>query len=101
MKITHEYEVMTEEKRPQDPNLDGKGWTYINLEHGGEYPDTMPQAIRAVDSEGRSCIYLPVKENGKVVDSKGFYFEPNHICKFELMGDNRRCQVCGESFDGH
>jgi hypothetical protein len=35
---------MTEEKRPQDPNLDGKGWTYENCEHCGEYPDTMPKA---------------------------------------------------------
>lgn len=75
MKSTHEYETMTEEKRPQDPNLDGAGWTYENLEHGGEYPDTMPQAIRAIDAEGRSCIYLPVTVNGKVVDSKGFGME--------------------------
>jgi hypothetical protein len=40
------------------------------LEHGGEYPDTMPQAIKLIDAEGRSCIYVPIMQNGKVVDSQ-------------------------------
>lgn len=68
------YEPMTAEKRPQDENLDGAGWTYETLEHGGEHPDTMPQAIKATDPQGRSCIYVPVSINGNVVDSKGFTF---------------------------
>ena len=42
------------------------------LGHGGEYPDTMPQAIRATDAQGRSCVYVPIKEDGRVVDSCGF-----------------------------
>jgi hypothetical protein len=75
MKVTHEFEQMTEDKRPQDPSLDGRGWKFATLEHGGEYPDTMPQAIRATDAEGRSCIYVPVTVDGKVVDSKGFFTE--------------------------
>jgi len=43
---------------------------FETLEHGGEYPDTMPQAIRVADAEGRSCIYVPITADGKVVDSK-------------------------------
>jgi hypothetical protein len=46
------------------------------MEHGGEYPDTMPQAIKPIDAEGRSCIYVPITHNGKVVDSHGFLLDP-------------------------
>ena len=53
--VTHRFCPMTEEQRPQDPRLDGTGWTFKTLEHGGEYPDTMPQAIKGMDAEGRSC----------------------------------------------
>ena len=74
MYCAHNFEEMTPEKRPQDNGQDGAGWTFETLEHGGEYPDAMPQAIRATDAEGRSCLYVPVTEYGKVVDSKGFVF---------------------------
>jgi hypothetical protein len=33
---------------------------------------TMPQLI---DAEGRSCIYVPITQNGKVVDSQGFVLD--------------------------
>ena len=72
MKLIHEFEEMTPEKRPQDPHMDGTGLTFTTSEHGGEYPDTMPQAIVLTDAEGRSCTYLPVTVAGRVVDSKGF-----------------------------
>ena len=36
----------------------------------------MPQAIKLLDAEGRSCIYVPISQNGKVVDSQGFMFDP-------------------------
>jgi hypothetical protein len=32
----------------------------------------MPQAIKLNDSEGRSCIYVPITQDGKVVDSPGY-----------------------------
>jgi hypothetical protein len=32
----------------------------------------MPQLI---DAEGRSCIYVPITQNGKVVDSRGFVLD--------------------------
>ncbi len=69
---SHTFRVMTEEMRPQDDSMKGEGWTFETLEHGGEYPDSMPQAIKATDAQGRSCVYAPVTVNGKVVDSISF-----------------------------
>ena len=76
MKLTHAYEEMAPEKRPQDPHLDGIGLRIQTLDHGCEYPDTMPQAIKLINVERRSCIYVPIAQNGKVVDSQGFVFDP-------------------------
>lgn len=71
MKLVHKFEELTPEKRPQDPRLDGRGLRFETMEHGGEYPDTMPQAVKLIDAEGRSCIYVPITQDGKVVDSQG------------------------------
>jgi hypothetical protein len=49
--------------------MDGTGLHFETMEHGGEYPDTMPQAIKLIDAKGRSCMYVPIMQNGKVVDS--------------------------------
>ena len=76
MKLTHRFAQLTPEKRPLDPHMDGTGLRFQTLEHGGEYPDTMPQAIELTDAEGRSCIYVPITQNGEVVDSKGYVFDP-------------------------
>ena len=35
----------------------------------------MPQAIKLIDAEGRSCIYVPITQYGSVVDSLGFVFD--------------------------
>jgi hypothetical protein len=35
------------------------------MEHGGEYPDAMPQAIKLIDAEDRSCIYVPITQKRK------------------------------------
>jgi hypothetical protein len=75
MKLTHRFAELTPEKRPQDPTMDGTGLRFETLEHGGEYPDTMPQAIKLVDAEGRSCIYVPITQDGKVVDSQSFILD--------------------------
>lgn len=74
MFTVHNYDTMTEEKRPQDEKLDGSGMTFETLEHGGKYPDAMPQAIKMTDPEGRSCTYVPITVHGTVVDSKGYQF---------------------------
>ena len=64
------FPLLPPDKRPQDPNLDGGGLRFETLDHGGEYPDTMPQAIRLTDALGRSCLYVPISQNGKVVDTE-------------------------------
>jgi len=50
MKLTHRFAELTLEKRPQDPHLDGTGLRFETMEHGGEYPDTMPPAVRQFDA---------------------------------------------------
>ena len=71
--LIHYYRETPPDRRPQDPTGDGAGWSFELQEHGGEYGDNMPQAIRATDPEGRSCTYVPTREDGRVVDS--LYFE--------------------------
>jgi hypothetical protein len=76
MKLTHKFAQMTPDKRPQDPSMHGTGLRFETMEHGGEYPDTMPQAIKLIDAEGRSCIYVPITQDDKVVDSQSLTFDP-------------------------
>ncbi len=75
MKLTRRFAELTPEKRPQDPRMDGAGLRFEPLEHGGEYPDTMPQAVKLIDAEGRSCIYVPISQDGRVVDRQGYALE--------------------------
>jgi hypothetical protein len=58
MKLARRYEKMTPEKRPQDPSMDGTDLAFETLE------------------QGRSCIYVPITQDGKVVDSEGYSFGP-------------------------
>jgi hypothetical protein len=74
-KLMHRFKELARENRPQDPFLDGTGLRFETMKHGGEYPDTMPQAIKLIDAEGRSCIYVPITQNDKVVDSQYFAFD--------------------------
>jgi hypothetical protein len=60
------YELKLE-MRPQDAYGDGRDWTFRTSEHGGDEPDTMPQAIEATDARGYSAIYVPLTRNGKIV----------------------------------
>jgi hypothetical protein len=71
MKLTHKFADLTPERRPQDPHMDGTGLRFKTMDHGGEFPDTMPQAIRVIDAEGRFRIYVPITQDGKAVDSQG------------------------------
>jgi hypothetical protein len=54
------------------------------MEHGGDYNDDMPQAIRVTDMEGRSAIYRPIKEDGKVVDGQRFTLEPVRSRRYQF-----------------
>jgi hypothetical protein len=42
--------------RPQDPLGDGTGLRFETGEHGGDYPDNMPQAITVTDAGPVGCI---------------------------------------------
>ena len=66
---------VVEKYRPQDLTLDGTELDFETLNHGGEYPDKMPQLIRLTDPEGRTSDYVPITVDGRVVDSKGFTLE--------------------------
>jgi hypothetical protein len=72
MKLISRFAPLAPERRPQDPQMDGSGLRFETMDHGGEYPDDMPQAIKLTDVEGRSCIYVPITQDGKVVDSQGY-----------------------------
>ena len=48
------FEPLPPEERPQDPHMDGTGLRFETMDHGGEYPDTMPQAIKLIDAEPQS-----------------------------------------------
>jgi hypothetical protein len=37
----------------------------------------MPPAIKLIDAEDRSCIYVPIMQSGRVVDSQGYVFGPD------------------------
>jgi hypothetical protein len=41
MNLTHAYEEMALEKRPQDPHLDGTGLRFKTLDHGGDEVDAL------------------------------------------------------------
>jgi hypothetical protein len=69
---THRFKIMSSEMRPQDEGMDGSTLKFQTLEHGGDEPDYMPQAIRVTDAQGRWCIYVPTSEHGKVVQSHGY-----------------------------
>jgi hypothetical protein len=77
VKFTSTFTLLAPDQRPQDPQIDGTDLRFETMDHGVEYPDAMPQAIKLTDAEGRSCIYLPVTQNGKVVDSLGYPLDPD------------------------
>jgi hypothetical protein len=53
--------------RPQDPHGDGAGLQFETGEHGGDYPDNMPQAITVTDEQGRWAVYVLLRVGGKIV----------------------------------
>ena len=79
MKLVEKFRELMPEKRPQDPHRNGTGLRFETMDHGGAYSDAMPQAIKLIDAEGRSCIYVPITQDGKVVDSQGSSFDPEDV----------------------
>jgi hypothetical protein len=67
MTATQTFRDLTYTIRPQDLHGDGTGLRFETSEHGGDYPDNMPQAITVTDAQGRWAIYVPLRVNGKIV----------------------------------
>src|SRR6266480_3014490 len=61
------FGALTPEMRPQDTWGDGRDRKFETLEHGGDEPDNMPQAIRATDASGRCATYVPLTRGGRIV----------------------------------
>ena len=53
--------------RPQDPHGDGVGLRFETGEHGGDYPDNMPQTITVTDAQGRRAVYVPLRIDDTIV----------------------------------
>jgi hypothetical protein len=102
MYIAHNYEEMTKEKRPQDDDLSGDGLTYVTSEHGGEYPDNMPQCVTVYDSKGRSCKYTPITVNGKVVEYISHLADPRENARVHFAtADTPRAIACPSTNTKH
>jgi hypothetical protein len=56
--------------------MDGTGPRFETMEHGGEYPDTMPEAIKLIDAAGRFAIYVPITQDGQGGRQPGVYSRP-------------------------
>jgi hypothetical protein len=75
MRLARKFLPLAPNKRPQDLRMNGAGLRFETMDHGGEYPDLMPQAVKLTDALGRSCLYVPVTQDGRVVDSLGQAFD--------------------------
>jgi hypothetical protein len=67
MNAPQTFRELTESMRPQDPHGDGTGLRFETGEHGGDFPDNMPQTITVTDAQGRSAVYIPLRVGGKIV----------------------------------
>jgi len=70
MSAAQNFRDLTETMRPQDFHGDGTGLRFETGEHGGDYPDNMPQVITLTDAEGRWAMYVPLRVGGKIVVSE-------------------------------
>jgi hypothetical protein len=67
MTATQKFRELTEPMRPQDPHGDGTKLRFETGEHGGDYPDNMPQAITVTDAQGRWAVCVPLRVGGNIV----------------------------------
>jgi hypothetical protein len=76
----HRYEEMTAQKRPQDPNMDGKGLRFETQEHAY---DCCPEVVVLTDFDSRTCVYTCEQEfsdtserpEDQEMDGSGLRFE--------------------------
>jgi hypothetical protein len=67
MSAAQRFRELTETMRPQDPHGDGTGLRFETGEHGGDYPDSVPQTITLTDERGRWAVYVLLRVGGKIV----------------------------------
>jgi hypothetical protein len=75
--------------RPQDPWLDGRdmrfeGYRIKTLEQGGEYPDTMPQAIEVTDAEGPRRSTCRCRGTVESFAAPGLSMHSNDVAQYKL-----------------
>ncbi|MBV9527745.1 hypothetical protein [Sphingomonas sp.] len=70
--VPSQVSSLTPEERPQDDELDGRDLAFTPLAWGTEHGDDMPEQIAVSDRGGRSCVYEPIRVNGRAVISKGY-----------------------------
>lgn len=97
----HNYEPYAPGELPQDDSMDGSGWTFETLEHGGPNTDEIafPEAILARDDQGREHIYMACFVDGAPVRSINYNFNPDRDARAEPPPRRRRwatlCVNCG------
>ena len=76
MKLTHKFAEMTPEKRPQEPayGRDRSALRNIGTRRGISRHNAPSHQL--INAESRCCICVPIMQNGKVVDSQGYAFDP-------------------------
>ncbi len=67
MKLTHKFAVPAQ-KRPQDPTIDGTGLRFETTGPWRGISRCDAASDQLIDSEGRSCIYVPITQDCKVVE---------------------------------
>jgi hypothetical protein len=96
MKLTHKFAEMTPDKRPQDPHMDGPGLHFETMAHGGEYPDTMPQAIKLIDAEGPLVHLRADHAEREGRRQPGYVFGPERrISSWAINGSPNRRSIQG------
>jgi hypothetical protein len=73
MTHVHVFRSLTAVNRPQDLTLDGSSLRFETMDHGGQFSDRFPNAVKVTDSEGRWCVYTPIQAAGQEVQSLGFF----------------------------
>lgn len=99
----HNYEAASPEELPQDPGMEGEGWTFRTLEHGGPPVDDggyFPHAILATDPKGRSHVYQATTVNGEPVHCKGYVFSSSPEARVVFDPESRDGRAALASAEG-
>jgi hypothetical protein len=73
--------------------MTGTGLRFETGEHGGDYPDNMPQAITVTDAQGRWAAYVPLRVDG----NDRAHRSSDHVRQGALRGaviSHRRTRSC-------